>query len=122
VANISHELRTPLNCIVGVTDLFQQTEMSDSTSSMVVMTKTAANSLLSLINDLLDFAKLSQGQMQINYGTFGLREFLENSALALSVLCREANIEFGYEISKECPELIVADENRFRQVLHNLLR
>ncbi|PRP88630.1 PAS fold family [Planoprotostelium fungivorum] len=122
VANISHELRTPLNCIIGVSDLVQQGEnTSDVLQGMFVIIRTAANTLLGLINDLLDFAKLTQGQLKIVCQTLLLREFVENSCMALSVLFRDSDLGFGYRISSECPEYIVNDENRLRQILHNLL-
>ncbi|PRP87715.1 putative two-component sensor [Planoprotostelium fungivorum] len=120
VANVSHELRTPLNCIVGVTDLIQHSSLTETQKGMVSMIKTAANSLLSLISDLLDFAKLNDGQLKLVYSPFDLRAFVEDSLQSLSVLYQN-NLDFGYRVTKDCPKLIENDVNRLRQVLFNLM-
>eukprot|EP01117_Protostelium_nocturnum_P007767 TRINITY_DN277_c1_g1_i3.p1 TRINITY_DN277_c1_g1~~TRINITY_DN277_c1_g1_i3.p1 ORF type:complete len:669 (-),score=199.66 TRINITY_DN277_c1_g1_i3:1613-3619(-) len=121
VANVSHELRTPLNCIVGVTDLIQHSVLTETQKGMVSMIKTAANSLLSLISDLLDFAKLNDGQLKLIYAPIDLRQFIETSILSLSVLYQN-NLDFGYRITKDCPKYVENDENRLRQILFNLMR
>eukprot|EP01117_Protostelium_nocturnum_P007764 TRINITY_DN277_c0_g1_i1.p1 TRINITY_DN277_c0_g1~~TRINITY_DN277_c0_g1_i1.p1 ORF type:complete len:1239 (-),score=461.61 TRINITY_DN277_c0_g1_i1:37-3753(-) len=119
VANVSHELRTPLNCIVGVTDLFQQMPLSDNQQEMVSMIKGAANALLNLISDILDFAKLRQGQMKLTYAPFDLYKFVETSVASMSILFSN-NLDFGYRIQRNCPKMIYNDETRLRQILFNL--
>eukprot|EP01117_Protostelium_nocturnum_P013107 TRINITY_DN4870_c0_g1_i1.p1 TRINITY_DN4870_c0_g1~~TRINITY_DN4870_c0_g1_i1.p1 ORF type:complete len:1100 (+),score=387.46 TRINITY_DN4870_c0_g1_i1:260-3559(+) len=122
VANVSHELRTPLNCILGVADLMTQTEFMDAALyGLVSMIKPASNSLLQLIGDLLDYAKLNQGQMRLNYKRIDVREAIENSGLSLAVLYRESGVHFAYRVEKGCPMEMENDENRIRQVILNLL-
>eukprot|EP01117_Protostelium_nocturnum_P016385 TRINITY_DN6483_c0_g1_i1.p1 TRINITY_DN6483_c0_g1~~TRINITY_DN6483_c0_g1_i1.p1 ORF type:complete len:1139 (+),score=327.57 TRINITY_DN6483_c0_g1_i1:3791-7207(+) len=121
VANTSHELRTPLNCIVGVTDLLMMQEKTESEGEMISMIRTSANSLLALINDLLEFAKLKQGQMKLSYGPIRLRSFVRNCVESMSVLYEKSGIDLCYWISRDCPEIFDNDENRLRQILFNLL-
>eukprot|EP01114_Cavostelium_apophysatum_P017126 TRINITY_DN5014_c0_g1_i1.p1 TRINITY_DN5014_c0_g1~~TRINITY_DN5014_c0_g1_i1.p1 ORF type:complete len:1164 (-),score=301.55 TRINITY_DN5014_c0_g1_i1:116-3607(-) len=122
VANVSHELRTPLNCIVGVTDLLQLSPMPESQRVMVSMVRTASNSLIALINDLLDFAKFNQKQLKLIYAPIHLRKFVESCLISVSFLYQEnSTVDFGYRVFGDCPKIIDNDEIRLRQVIFNLL-
>ncbi|PRP83271.1 PAS fold family protein, partial [Planoprotostelium fungivorum] len=121
VANTSHELRTPLNCIVGVTDLLMLSPIDVSDKEMVSMVRTSANTLLALINDLLEFAKLKQGQMKLKYGPVVLRRFVESSVMSMNVLYEKSNIDFCWWIRRNCPSIIQSDDTRVRQIIFNLL-
>eukprot|EP01117_Protostelium_nocturnum_P010712 TRINITY_DN3855_c1_g1_i3.p1 TRINITY_DN3855_c1_g1~~TRINITY_DN3855_c1_g1_i3.p1 ORF type:complete len:1026 (+),score=408.75 TRINITY_DN3855_c1_g1_i3:322-3399(+) len=121
VANTSHELRTPLNCIVGVTDLLMMQNRNEADGEMMQMIKTSANSLLALINDLLEFAKLKQGQMKLSYSPIRLRSFVKNCVESMSVLYEKSGIDLLYCICRDCPDVFENDENRLRQILFNLL-
>ncbi|PRP76581.1 two-component sensor histidine kinase/response regulator hybrid protein [Planoprotostelium fungivorum] len=122
VSNVSHELRTPLNCIIGLSDLMiRDTEINETCYGMLRMLQTAAHSLLGLIGDLLDFAKLNQGQIQLTAASIDLHEFLECTGLSLSVLYIEKNLDYGYRIYKSCPSHIYCDEHRLRQLLNIIL-
>ncbi|PRP78445.1 multi-sensor hybrid histidine kinase, partial [Planoprotostelium fungivorum] len=121
VANVSHELRTPLNCIVGVTDILSQTphSVSPQISDMYTMIRNAGQSLLTLINDLLDFAKLRQGEMKLHRGKIALVPFVETCLMSMSLLYTN-QLDIGYRIHSSCPKFIYQDENRLRQILFNL--
>eukprot|EP01114_Cavostelium_apophysatum_P014113 TRINITY_DN3576_c0_g1_i2.p1 TRINITY_DN3576_c0_g1~~TRINITY_DN3576_c0_g1_i2.p1 ORF type:complete len:1202 (+),score=347.37 TRINITY_DN3576_c0_g1_i2:247-3852(+) len=121
VANVSHELRTPLNCIVGVTSLLLQTKLLAQQQEMVEMITTASNSLVAVINDLLDFSSIQQGKLKIIYSQLNLRKFVEEVIVSISVLYQASALDFGFRVEKDCADLIYTDEKRVRQILMNLL-
>ncbi|PRP81857.1 histidine kinase, partial [Planoprotostelium fungivorum] len=88
---------------------------------LITMIKTSANSLLALINDLLEFAKLKQGKMKLKYNDVDLRQFIENCIMSLGVLYDKGNLDLCYWVHKECPYIVRTDENRLRQVIFNIL-
>jgi len=122
VQNVSHELRTPLNCILGVTSLLLQTPLSHQQKEMTDMIFKSSNSLISVINDLLDFSKLQYGKVKLEPTWVDIRKILEDLLISVSVLYQTTgSLEFGYRIEKDCPKMLFLDEKRLKQILMNLL-
>ncbi|MDK2830959.1 MAG: two-component system, sensor histidine kinase and response regulator [Methanolobus sp.] len=121
LANISHEIRTPLNGIIGFSDLLIESQLSPSQLHHMQTIQASANSLLDLINDVLDISKIEAGKLELENEKFDLRELCEQIADMLKYTAHAKGIELLLNISSEIPDFIVADRIRLRQVLVNLL-
>jgi signal transduction histidine kinase len=123
LANMSHELRTPLNHIIGFTDLVLSRSFGELTAEQEEFLKDVLGSsrhLLSLINDVLDLAKVEAGKMQLELSAVPIRELLENSL----VMVKEKSLKQAIRLSVELdglPELVQIDERKLKQVVYNLL-
>ena len=123
LANMSHELRTPLNAIIGFTQVLQQKlfgEVNDKQEEYLGDIHGSANHLLELINDVLDLSKVEAGQVELEDGSFSLREALERGVIML----RERAVKGGVELRLDADanvDTIQGDERRIRQVVFNLL-
>ena len=124
LANMSHELRTPLNSILLLSRLLQDNldeNLSDDQIEYAAVINKAGNSLLELINDILDLSKIESGKMDLNTETLILNKFTGDIQSLFSPIAKDKEIEFVVSISANCPESIYTDKMRLDQVVKNLL-
>ncbi|HKI48699.1 MAG TPA: histidine kinase dimerization/phospho-acceptor domain-containing protein, partial [Desulfobacteria bacterium] len=121
LANMSHDIRTPMNGIIGMTELALGTALSSEQREYLEMVKMSADSLLGLLNEILDLSKVEAGQMELEEIDFDLRNTLENIAGMLAVKAKEAGLELVCHIKPDVPTALVGDPGRLRQILVNLV-
>lgn len=121
LANMSHELRTPLNVILGYAQLLEQEGLSSELHEEVLAIHEAGDHLLTLINDVLDLAKLEAGKVDLDIKVVNVRDFLQLVASLINVKAVEKQLVFEQKISDDLPKWIYADQGALRQVLLNLL-
>jgi signal transduction histidine kinase/ActR/RegA family two-component response regulator len=122
LAHMSHELRTPLNGILGYAQLLlRDSTLGESQRESVAVVERSGEHLLTLINDLLDLAKIEAGRMELHLGVFDPRALLAHVADLTSVRARQAGLTFEYTQSPTLPARVAGDERALRQVLLNLL-
>ncbi|MCD8349620.1 MAG: ATP-binding protein [Planctomycetaceae bacterium] len=120
-ATMSHELRTPMNAIVGIADILMAEDMPERQKGFVKDIKSSSESLLVIIDDILDVSRLDAGKLSLVPASFNLWRMLENVASLTEYLARDKNLVFTLHRDQGVPEYVVADEVRLRQILVNLL-
>lgn len=121
LANMSHELRTPLNGILGMTELVLGSELTRTQRERVGLVRSSAESLLSLINDILDLAKVEAGRLELRPVEFSLRVNLQDVVSLIGPQAQSKGVELVCQINPDVPDALRADNLRLRQVLLNLL-
>jgi len=121
VANMSHEIRTPLNGIQGHLQLLQLTELNAEQSESVEMAMTSSDSLITIIGDILDLAKIEAGQVVVAQSVFMIQSMLETLESTLCSVAKNKGLRLIFEVHPDVPLEVVGDISRIRQVLFNLI-
>jgi PAS domain S-box-containing protein len=121
LANMSHEMRTPMNVIVGLTDLMLEEDEPGNIKETLLKINTAGNTLMSLINNVLDISKIEAGKMELMPVQYDMPSLL-NDIIALNMIRIESKpITFKLDINENLPESLFGDDLRIKQILNNLL-
>ena len=121
LANMSHEIRTPMNVVVGMTELALQGTLSDEAREYLGAVKTASDSLLGIIDDILDLSRIEAGRLAIEATAFPLRECVGETLKALALQARQKNLELTSEFASDVPDGLIGDPLRLRQIIMNLV-
>ncbi|RCH56278.1 hybrid sensor histidine kinase/response regulator [Mucilaginibacter hurinus] len=121
LANMSHELRTPINGILGIANLLRETEMNDQQLNLLNLLEMSSQSLLGVVNDVLDISKIEAGKLNIVRSVNNLHDIIRSVFGLLKFKADEKNIEFILEMASDVPAYINVDSLRLNQVLMNLL-
>lgn len=121
LANMSHEIRTPMNGIIGMLDLMDGTALTAEQKDYLDTARESADSLLSLLNDILDFARIEAGQLSLENIDFDLRSIVEGVTRSLMNRAEAKGLEMACMIYRDVPTMLRGDPNRIRQVLVNLV-
>jgi signal transduction histidine kinase/CheY-like chemotaxis protein len=121
LATMSHELRTPMNGVLGMTQLLEDTPLSDEQKELIGTIKSSSEALLRIINDVLDFSKAEAGKLQLTVAPFDLEEIVLDVFQLLQPLVAEKPVALLFDIDMALPVKVKGDAGRMRQVLMNLV-
>lgn len=121
LANMSHEIRTPMNAILGMTDLVMRDDISPRVRDMMEDIESAGNSLMALINNLLDITKIESDHFELQNREYSLKKLISDAVISSSSRIQNSGLELFTEIAHDVPDMLYGDENRLKQVFVNLM-
>ena len=121
IANMSHDLRTPLNAILGATDIFHIKRYYPEQEEFIEIIKQASKNLLHLIEDVLNFAKLETGKLELQSSPLDLRQLVEEAVSMISHQANQKGLKLIVSYADDVPRYVISDSNALRRIIINLL-
>ncbi len=121
LANMSHEIRSPINAIMGMTELVLDSHLTEDQRIDLEIIQESSRSLLKLINDILDFAKIEARKLNLECVYFDLRVQLEDACSSMAIVAHKKGLEMYLDIAHDVPEILVGDPHRLKQIIINLV-
>lgn len=121
LSTMSHEIRTPLNAVIGLSGLLSESELNEKQKEFSKTIKTSGETLLSILNNILDYSKIESEKVELEYKEYDLEKLIRNVVAVNSSMFKTDDVKLSYEIDDDVPTHVIGDSTRLQQVLLNLV-